>query len=63
MALEMERKSVGVRHLLKKLRGVSPHPLSPEDDVQDLLKPEEGAEKEAELGSNKPKQNALLPRG
>jgi len=35
--LEQERKSLGVRHLLRKLRGTSPRPVSPEDQVQGLL--------------------------
>lgn len=56
MALEQERKSLGVRHILRKLRGTSPRPLSPEDQVQSLLSEpgtgiEAGTKVEEEPGS------------
>jgi hypothetical protein len=48
MSLELERKSLGVKHLLRKLRGTSPRPLSPEDQVQSLFSEGEGGIQEAE---------------
>lgn len=56
MALDIERKSLGVKHLLRKLRGSSPHPVSPEDTLEGLFHPE--TEEEEDLGDKAPR-----PRG
>ena len=46
MALDTERRSLGVKSLLRRLRGVAPHPVSAEDTMEGLFHPETEDEEE-----------------
>lgn len=46
MSLDTERRSLGVKSLLRRLRGVAPRPVSPEDTLEGLFHPETEDEEE-----------------
>lgn len=50
-----EKRGLGVRNLLRKLRGVAPRPVSPEDSLEALFSsnPESGGHDEAEQAPKK----------
>lgn len=62
MSLEDKGRAAGVRDILRRLRGVAPRPLQPEDEIEGLFKsPEE--DEEASEGSVPVKKPApLAPR-
>lgn len=71
MSLELERKSLGVRRLLRHLRGTSPKPPSPEDAIQGLLDGEspgisantEDAGSLASASTSRPSKGSALLQG
>jgi hypothetical protein len=67
MALDTERRALGVKRLLHRLRGSAPRPLSAEDELQGLIKPdeEEGLTSEDERSAtpSAPKKSPLMPKG
>ncbi len=74
MALDTERRSVGVKAILRKLRGTAPRPVSPEDQIEGMYEkggelPGEKSDEEAlgeagqpGLGQPTKQRNPLLPK-
>lgn len=69
--LDTERRSVGIKSILRKLRGSAPRPVSPEDQIEGMYEkaPESeltGADEEDLAGTGQAKgrqTNLLLPKG
>jgi len=59
MALDTEGRALGIRSILRRLRGGAPRPLSPEDQVEGFM----NADQEGQRGQQGPEgANPLKPQ-